>query len=62
VLLHCCCIVTLSQILNWSAAITDSKRQRVNVEVPAGQLDIGRLLLRCMYQQQPDLSSTEQAT
>jgi hypothetical protein len=32
------------------------------VEVPAGQLEVGLLLLRCMYQQQPDLSSTEQAT
>jgi hypothetical protein len=52
----------LSQILNWSAATTGSNRQRVNVEVPAGQLEVGRLLLRCMYQEQPDLSSTEQAT
>jgi hypothetical protein len=51
----------LSQILNWPAATSDNKRQRVNVEVPAGQLEIGRLLLRCMYQQQPDLSGTEQA-
>jgi acyl-CoA synthetase (NDP forming) len=41
---------------------TGSKRQRVNLEVPAGQLEVGRLLLRCMYQQQPDLSTTEQAT
>jgi hypothetical protein len=52
----------LSQILNWSAATTDSKRQRVNIEVPAGQLEVGRLLLRCMYQQQPDLFSIDQAT
>jgi hypothetical protein len=51
----------VEQILNWSAATT-RKRQRVNIEVPAGQLEIGRLLLRRMYQQQPDLSSTEQAT
>jgi hypothetical protein len=52
----------LCQILNWSAATKDSKRLIVNIEVPAGQLEVGRLLLRCMYQQQPDLSSTEQAT
>jgi hypothetical protein len=56
-----CCTVMLSQILNWPAATSDNKRQRVNVEVPAGQLELGRLLLRCMYQQQPDLSGTEQA-
>jgi hypothetical protein len=54
--------VVLCQILNWSAATKDSKRLRVNIEVLAGQLEVGRLLLRCMYQQQPDLSSTEQGT
>jgi hypothetical protein len=52
----------VSQILNWSTPTTDNKRQRVNLEVPAGQLEVGRLLLRCMYQQQPDLSNTKQAT
>jgi hypothetical protein len=32
----------------------------VHIEVPAGQLEVGRQLLRCMYEQQPDLAGTEQ--
>jgi hypothetical protein len=52
----CCC-----QILNWpAAAAAEKQRQTVNIEVPAGQLRIGKLLLRCMYQQQLDLPSIEQ--
>ncbi|WIA12744.1 hypothetical protein OEZ85_006379 [Tetradesmus obliquus] len=52
--------VLSAQILNWSAAAPSKQRQRINIEVPAGQLEVGRLLLGCMYQQQPDLRSTEQ--
>lgn len=55
-----CCPSCFAQILNWSAAAPSKQRQRINIEVPAGQLEVGRLLLRCMYQQQPDLRSTEQ--
>jgi hypothetical protein len=32
----------------------------VHIDVPAGKLWVGRLLLRCMYEQQLDLASSEQ--
>eukprot|EP00775_Hariotina_reticulata_P013509 gene13509-13634_t len=39
---------------------SDDKQQEILMPVPEGQLDIGQLLVKCMYQQRADLAGIDQ--
>lgn len=58
----CLCLL---QFVNWtqvaeSSSSDTSSKQQVSIPVAPGQLELGQLLLKCMYQDTPDLSTASQ--
>ncbi|WIA36572.1 hypothetical protein OEZ86_007864 [Tetradesmus obliquus] len=47
-----------AKLMGWSAG--PSSKPEIRLSVPAGQLELGELLLRAMYQSQPDLGTISQ--
>ncbi|KAF6254926.1 hypothetical protein COO60DRAFT_273200 [Scenedesmus sp. NREL 46B-D3] len=50
-----------TQIMSWKRCCSSSKgKLKICIKVPPGQLAVGKLLVRCMYASQPDVSACSQ--
>lgn len=60
--MHCVCIYL--QLENWtssrSSTSSSSNKPEVLLHVPAGELEVGQLLVKIVYQKQPMLSDASQ--